>query len=1102
MVDREAIERTKLEAYDKVDRAETAVKDKVTSMIPGHSDALVDEPAMKASSELLDLRKAKLTEINKKLFNYTKTCNLYIESGRQLGEMISSYAASLTDASDQLAVQAASGALKVHDLHRRFLDLQNDMFRSITQKVEEPMANVIHTEIKQARQCVKAYEKSRDKCVSVSKRGKQDEIATALQDRDSTQKAAQSSLALAHTCVKVETVKMFTNYYSIYMDFNKKLNELLTPMTDDYKKFCKNIGADLPEGEFEEVVNLTDVEKLNQVLTKLLEGENKYLFYLKKFTEFKEVLVNKGTLSPEALATLISNLDQLFPFHQKFVAQIDAATKSEDPAAAIGSLFLEHAAQLKKSYCEYTQNSHLAFEAFTGLTRSYHTLSLIKSVERSDPLNTADLATVIASPTKQLQFYLPLLEALLELIPTKLPGYDALAEAIEILTELISAVELSKRQSENMSNVLEVSKTLKNIEFTLVEAHRVFIFDGDVIVVPTTTRPKEGATLTANHRLFLFNDMLLLSLKPSGRFPFMGASSEQYKYEMTIPVKTLKVVHVSEIDAGYRNAFSLTWTDNGEPASLLLATNTSGQLEYWVDQINKVTTTMFQQQVFGKELELLMECPEEKGRDIPLFVEDAITYIKTHKGLSTEGIFRLSGNQFEMTRLQSLIDSGIKPPYEYKTVHNAAGLLKQWIRSLPDPVLTYSFYDRWLTFASSPKDPADVDRLTSKMRDLVSKLPKYHRFVLRTLVELFVDVYDHSHINMMHAQNLSVVFTPSMLRSSSPEGLISGKTFGVIENLIIYYHDIFPDIIKEQATIRDAYNAVYSPEVVAQKKKEKRDAEKEVRIAAEAARAASHDESSTTPKLTAQQWLIDQRRLQEEEARLAEEEEAAEARKIIERLEREKKERLAAIELAEARIREEQLAREEKLRQLQQEERIADEARKLRRESMRKEEEERLQAEIEAERAQKEARAAAKLKAEREAAEAREKEEAERVASLPVCAGCGERIDGDDGISALNKPWHDKCFVCAVCKKPFEGSYIVKEGKAICKPCSQKASGSAAVCGRCSQPLSGKVVKAFSKSWHQACWTCSSCNAPLTGGFFDSGQGTPLCRPCAEAQAE
>jgi len=109
----------------------------------------------------------------------------------------------------------------------------------------------------------------------------------------------------------------------------------------------------------------------------------------------------------------------------------------------------------------------------------------------------------------------------------------------------------------------------------------------------------------------------------------------------------------------------------------------------------------------------------------------------------------------------------------------------------------------------------------------------------------------------------------------------------------------------------------------------------------------------------------------------------------------------------------------------------------------------------------------------------------------PMCGFCGKPIP-DRCVTAMNKKWHIDCFVCNSCCNPFPGgSFFEKNGMPYCKNCYQGTFTSQ--CAGCGQTASGKIINALNKQWHQQCFACAYCRRPFNGGAFFEKEGKPYC---------
>ena len=63
----------------------------------------------------------------------------------------------------------------------------------------------------------------------------------------------------------------------------------------------------------------------------------------------------------------------------------------------------------------------------------------------------------------------------------------------------------------------------------------------------------------------------------------------------------------------------------------------------------------------------------------------------------------------------------LSQPSVRQDIHSVSGLLKQYLRELPNPLLTYQLYDKFVGAVQSPEE----QRLM-RVRDVVQQLPPPH----------------------------------------------------------------------------------------------------------------------------------------------------------------------------------------------------------------------------------------------------------------------------------------------------------------------------------------------------------------------------------------
>lgn len=132
-------------------------------------------------------------------------------------------------------------------------------------------------------------------------------------------------------------------------------------------------------------------------------------------------------------------------------------------------------------------------------------------------------------------------------------------------------------------------------------------------------------------------------------------------------------------------------------------------------------------------------------------------------------------------------------------IHAISGLLKQYLRELPDPVFPVEMYPLWLTGISK----TNRESLTQFFREYCSQLPPLNQSVLRHILPLLYFISSNSDINQMTANNLSIVMSPNIIRAPNtlPQDKIMQHTAihtSLFSKMISYAPDFFEDLSQEK----------------------------------------------------------------------------------------------------------------------------------------------------------------------------------------------------------------------------------------------------------------------------------------------------------------
>lgn len=112
--------------------------------------------------------------------------------------------------------------------------------------------------------------------------------------------------------------------------------------------------------------------------------------------------------------------------------------------------------------------------------------------------------------------------------------------------------------------------------------------------------------------------------------------------------------------------------------------------------------------------------------------------------------------------MKSAIDANqINPPiaHEYQDVHVIASVLKAYLRSLPEPLLTYRFYADFMNIAQIAND----QQRKAAILNVIHQLPEGNYNNLKYLMKFLSKLSEKSQQNKMSTQNIAIVMSPNLL---------------------------------------------------------------------------------------------------------------------------------------------------------------------------------------------------------------------------------------------------------------------------------------------------------------------------------------------------
>lgn len=208
-------------------------------------------------------------------------------------------------------------------------------------------------------------------------------------------------------------------------------------------------------------------------------------------------------------------------------------------------------------------------------------------------------------------------------------------------------------------------------------------------------------------------------------------------------------------------------------------------LESWMEYLDEVgCLTHKPNSVFGATLESIQAV---NSQGIPHVAIVCMEYVEK-AGLDVVGIYRLSSTKSKVEELRTLLAAGRYD--ELQTVgswdvHVVTCLLKQWLRELPNPVCPFEQYQSLVSMGTNGLK-------VSSCREVIGRMPRPHRVLLRALLEHLARVAERGDVNKMEASNLGSIFGPSVLRPLSDRDFRIDKQNAMLEFMIKHSKELFP----------------------------------------------------------------------------------------------------------------------------------------------------------------------------------------------------------------------------------------------------------------------------------------------------------------------
>ncbi|NXU85436.1 SYDE2 protein, partial [Xiphorhynchus elegans] len=213
-------------------------------------------------------------------------------------------------------------------------------------------------------------------------------------------------------------------------------------------------------------------------------------------------------------------------------------------------------------------------------------------------------------------------------------------------------------------------------------------------------------------------------------------------------------------------------------------------MEQWENSLDGLDTDR-EPVMFGVDARKVVE-KENTGLMVPLLLQKCILEIEK-RGCQVVGLYRLCGSAAVKKELREAFERDSKAvtlcESQYPDINVITGVLKDYLRELPSPLITKQLYEAVLdamvknplkmTANGCENDPSDSEHTAA----LLDCLPDVEKATLKMLLDHLKLVASYHEVNKMTCQNLAVCFGPVLLSQRQETTTHNNRVFTDSEEL-------------------------------------------------------------------------------------------------------------------------------------------------------------------------------------------------------------------------------------------------------------------------------------------------------------------------------
>jgi len=246
----------------------------------------------------------------------------------------------------------------------------------------------------------------------------------------------------------------------------------------------------------------------NELIRETVETERTYVKHLSNFVNLVYLPIKKAqkpVIKEENIKSLFSNVEQILSINNMLLNDLEKAMTMW-PESRIGLAF-KNIAPFLKTYTTYVNNYDTAFEQYELLLKKKPKFKdfLNDQVYSNAATERYKFDSYLILPVQRIPRYRMLIADILKNTPSEHVEFKDLTDSLNIITEVASFVNEGKRQNENSTVIMDLSKQVKDRYKTLVQPNRKYVRDGVFNV-----RCPEKSMYGDAYKVYMFSDVIVM----------------------------------------------------------------------------------------------------------------------------------------------------------------------------------------------------------------------------------------------------------------------------------------------------------------------------------------------------------------------------------------------------------------------------------------------------------------------------------------------------------------------------------------------------------------------------------------------------------------